>query len=651
MIPGSFHILYDDRRPVKNRQEATRTLWSEIMNISEWSERARQAMGPGTGLFDRHMDIMREMVRIDSRSFNVNEFPGDRTEPSDMQDILKLAEIYLRDIGFSNIRINLSPDGSRPAFPILMAELMSGDTKPTLLMYAHLDKQPYMDDHRFIKWDGFPPTELRWNRDQSRAYGRGAADDLSGVVAIGMAVDAVLQSIGFDSTNPSPEILEALPCNIKIIFETEEESGSHSLIDQILQNKPFFQDADCVIITDVTNPEAGQPGLTTSLRGIVQVNTTARKTDPSVALDAQTALYKTLATLVHDDHSLAVQAIRDRDIPVTTEEHNGYTLIPLSVDMQRHLAGLLPKTRLTVAEDKADIIQAQLRTSYANVRPGHRVAGGVVFGAAGARIFFHLNGKLDREEFINAINATLQTLNPFQLKLRVQEAPEQTENSLALDVVVQSATKDPHSGVSGGPFPVPELQLARMVDTLIDTHGRLAPASLQKFMQPDGPITALSTQALHAEHNGTAHPFEDSTAKALVEVRLAPGNSEDAAGEETKAHLQKHVPAGFDLQFDNDKGGAPWITSIEHPAFGLMLESLKAGYGVEPCIFGCGGSIPFVAKLMDALGNLPPLCIAPYDQDCRMHEPGESLSVADLVGCARSVAHFMLHSPKAFPKQ
>lgn len=621
------------------------------MNLSEWSDRARQDLDPSSELFDRHMDIMRKMVRIDSRSFNVNEFPGDRTEPSDMQEILELAGTYLRDIGFSNIRTNTSPDGSRLPFPILMAELLSGDTKPTLLMYAHLDKQPYMDDHRFIKWDGFPPTELRWNRDKSRAYGRGAADDLSGVVAIGMAVDTVLQSIGYDSAHPSAEILETLPCNIKIIFETEEESGSHSLIDQIIQNKTFFQDADCVIITDVTNPDAGRPGLTTSLRGIAQINTTVHKSDPSNKLDAQTALYKTLATLIHDDHSLAVQAIREQDTPVTPEERNGYQQVPLTVEMQRNLAGLLPETRLTVPEDKADIIQAQLRTSYANVRPGHRVAGGVVFGAAGTRITFHLDGRLDREPFLNSIRAVLGSLNPFQLKLRIHEVPEQPENTLALDVVIQSAEKDPHSGVSGGPFPIPELQLAKIIDALIDTQGQLAPASLKSFMHPKGPVTALSTQALHAEHNGNVHPFDNPTAKALVEFRLAPGNTEDAAGEAAKSFLRQHVPAGFELQFDNDKGGSPWSTSIEHPAFVLMLEALEVGYGVEPCIFGCGGSIPFVAKLMDALGNLPPLCIAPYDQDCRMHEPGESLSVIDLVGCARSVVHFMLHSAQAFPKK
>ena len=72
------------------------------------------------------------------------------------------------------------------------------------------------NDDKFKKWGGVAPTELRWNADRTRAYGRGAADDLSGVVAIGMAIDATLKAIGYDSENPLAEKLQALPCNIKI---------------------------------------------------------------------------------------------------------------------------------------------------------------------------------------------------------------------------------------------------------------------------------------------------------------------------------------------------------------------------------------------------------------------------------------------------
>ena len=100
----------------------------------------------------------------------------------------------------------------------------------------------------------------------------------------------------------------------------------------------------------------------------------------------------------------------------------------------------------------------------------------------------------------------------------------------------------------------------------------------------------------------------------------------------------------------DDKGGPPWMTAIDHPAFPLMLDALRTGYGTEACLYGCGGSIPFVAKLMEALGNIPPLCLGAYDPDCRMHEPGESLSMADLLGCSRSIVQFMFNAQSAFSK-
>ena len=619
------------------------------MNPSAWDENARQSIQAGSDLVQWHMDIMKEMVRIDSRSFNVNEFEGDRTTPTDMQEILAVAEKYLRDIGFPYVHINVPPPGPDRSTPILMAEIKSGKNKPTILMYAHLDKQPYMDDQNFEKWDGHPPTELRWNEDGTRAYGRGAADDLSGVVAIGMAVDALLRPIGFDANHPDPELLEQLPCNIKVIFETEEESGSHTLIPQILQNRDFFASSDCVIITDVTNPDTGIPGLTTSLRGIVQFKVHMLATDPHPAVDEQTALYKVLSTLINEDHSLAVKEISHADVPVTEEERNGYEKIPTTLEALREQAGLLPETHLTVPADKVDVISAQLRTSYANVRPGHRVAGGVVFGSAGVHIHFQTEGLEDRPGFLRWLDTAIRSCNRFGLKITFRELPK-TE-SLTVELILQSAVKDPHSGITGGPFPIPELQLAQMVDGLLGWNGQMIPEGWQKYFESDGGIRNISVHALHVEHDGTARRFEVPSAKAQVEIRLAPGHNETAAAGHLKEHLLKKVPPGFSIQLEEDKGGPPWMTGIEHPAFPLMLESLKTGYGHDPCLYGCGGSIPFVAKLMDALGSIPPLCLGAYDPDCRMHEPGESLSMADLLGCTRSIVHFMLASPSAFPRR
>ncbi len=615
---------------------------------SEWDSQAREAIQVGSPLVERHLKMMAKMVRIDSRSFGVNEFEGDRIAPSDMQEILELAADYLKDVGFDFIKINRPPPGPERAPPILMAEILSAPDQPTLLMYAHLDKQPYMDDGRFAKWDGVPPTELRWNEDRSRAYGRGAADDLSGVIAIGMAIDALLKTGpgGPKDAEHAPE--PRLPCNVKVIFETEEESGSHSLIKQILQNKEFFITSDAVIITDVVNPDTGVPGLTTSLRGIIQMEGFMRKVHGENKIDEQTALYKVIASLVREDQSLAVTAIANADHPVTEEERRGYELIPTSLKALRSSAGLLPETSLTVPSNKVAVIESQLRKSYANARPGHRVTGGVVLGTAGARLTFRVHQPVDRNGWVDFLETALQKLNTFHLKL-IMDSTHQTD-WVSLDVVLQSSVKDPHSGVTGGPFPVPEIQLARMIDQMIGLDGKISFPGLEKYFAPGGGISEVTVQALHTEPDGTRRLFSDPIAKSLIEIRLAPGNDEMVAAQHLKTHLFQNVPPGFSLELKEDKGGSPWSTGIDHPAFPLMLKSLEVGYEHTSCLYGCGGSIPFVAKLMTALGNVPPLCIGPYDQDCRMHEPGESLSMPDLLGCARAIAHFMIHCPNAFSK-
>ena len=588
---------------------------------------------PDSELVQKHLKTLEQMVRIDSRSFGVNEFEGDRTTPSDMREILECARDYLLEIGLSVVKINNS------RFPILMAETFVSEEKPTVLFYAHLDKQPYMDDGRFKKWGGTPPTQLRWNEDRSRAYGRGAADDLSGVVSIGMAIDAIFKHVGIKTGENPKEKISQLPCNIKIIYETEEESGSHSLIDQIHENEEFFKGIHCVVITDVVNPAQGKPGLTTSLRGIIQMDVTVGMGSKEMAVDEQTALYKLLATLIREDHSLGIPKISNADRLVTDAEREGYVRVPTSVSALKEAAGLLPNTRLTVSEDVPSMLIAQLRTSFANARPGHRVTGSVILGAAGARLTFP--GIRDSKEFKRRLEKILTEKNRYNLELKIEIV-----SPLSIDIILRSSEKDPHSGVNGGPVPVAELQLACMIDELISSDGQWHP-QLEE-MRTAEETNRVQVQALRVDHDLTSQLFEEKSARSWVEIRLAPGNNEFQAEEALRSHLEKNLSPGFELDIKADKGASPWMTEIAHPVFPLILNSLEKGFGEKACLYGCGGTIPFVAKLMQALGNVHPLCLGAYDPACRMHEPGESLSMPDLMGCTRAIIYFLLRIDEGY---
>ena len=93
------------------------------MNPKILDDFATTEIRPDSNLVLKHLRVLEKMVRIDSRSFSVNEFKGDRKTPSDMKDILDCASNYLREIGFKKIKINTPPENCANSTPILLAEL------------------------------------------------------------------------------------------------------------------------------------------------------------------------------------------------------------------------------------------------------------------------------------------------------------------------------------------------------------------------------------------------------------------------------------------------------------------------------------------------------------------------------------------------
>jgi acetylornithine deacetylase/succinyl-diaminopimelate desuccinylase-like protein len=193
----------------------------------------------------------------------------------------------LREAGMPEVQILSAerPDGT-PGAPAVVARRPAPAGAPTVLLYAHHDVQPPGAD---ADWDTdpFEPTE----RD-GRLFGRGAADDKAGVVAHVGALRVLGDELGVGVT---------------VFVEGEEEVGSPSFT-RFLHTYRDLLAADVIVVADSSNWKVGVPGLTTSLRGLVDLEVEVAVLDHAVhsgmfggpVLDAVTLLSRLVATL-HDD--------------------------------------------------------------------------------------------------------------------------------------------------------------------------------------------------------------------------------------------------------------------------------------------------------------------------------------------------------------
>lgn len=132
--------------------------------------------------------------------------------------------------------------------PVVYAEKIISPEAPTVLVYAHYDVMP-AEPLELWKSQPFEP-EIR----DGRIWARGADDDKG---------QGMIQVKGFETA------LEEglLRCNVKFIFEGEEEIGSPSLEAFCRQHKELLK-ADVILVSDTSMVSAETPSLTTGLRGL-----------------------------------------------------------------------------------------------------------------------------------------------------------------------------------------------------------------------------------------------------------------------------------------------------------------------------------------------------------------------------------------------
>lgn len=222
-------------------------------------------------------DELAELVAIRSVA-DPRQFPAEECER---------AAQWVRDkfigVGFSDTHLEETADGS---MAVVGSRTCGDPGAPTVLLYAHYDVQPPLDD---AAWRT-PPFQL--TEVDGRWHGRGAADCKGNIV---MHL-AALRALG-----------DAVPVHLKLVVEGSEEQGTGGLEAFVAANPELLR-ADTILVCDTGNASVGHPAATVSLRGMVNVVVTVETGRSEVhsgmfggaAPDALAALVEILATLRDD---------------------------------------------------------------------------------------------------------------------------------------------------------------------------------------------------------------------------------------------------------------------------------------------------------------------------------------------------------------
>ncbi len=173
--------------------------------------------------------------------------PSVSADPAHQDDLRRAAE-WVRDfVKRTGGEAELLPKGTRDLVIGDIPASSNGGGAPTVLIYGHFDVQPPAP---LDLWES-PPFELE-ERD-GWFYARGIADDKGQLYTLLKAAELLRAD-------------NALPVNIRVACDGEEEIGGHSIVEFLEEDE---RGADACIIFDggMTRPE--QPEFALATRGLV----------------------------------------------------------------------------------------------------------------------------------------------------------------------------------------------------------------------------------------------------------------------------------------------------------------------------------------------------------------------------------------------
>jgi acetylornithine deacetylase/succinyl-diaminopimelate desuccinylase-like protein len=263
---------------------------------------------------DRFLNELFDFLRIPSVSADSKFQP----------DMLRAAEFVKEKLLAAGLdKAEICPTAGHP---IVYAEKIVDASLPTILVYGHYDVQP-ADPYEL--WDSppFEPTiKVTKNHPDGAIFARGSCDDKGQIYMHIKAIEMMLADGN-------------LPCNVKIMFEGEEEVGSENLGVFVKANKEKLA-ADLILISDTSIIANDIPSVETGLRGLtyMEVGVTGPNRDlhsgvyGGAVANPVNVLCQMIASLHDAEGKVTVKGFYDKVAELSQEERDALEAAPFDLD-------------------------------------------------------------------------------------------------------------------------------------------------------------------------------------------------------------------------------------------------------------------------------------------------------------------------------
>ena len=250
-----------------------------------------------------------------------------------------------------------------------------------------------------------------------------------------------------------------------------------------------------------------------------------------------------------------------------------------------------------------------------------------------------------------------------------------------MEVRLQGAARDLHSGTYGGGAPNPIHAAAYLITQLKDENGiiripgffdKVRPVSeRERQMYRELPFGegefagSIGASAMPGEPghtlleriwarptldvNGIWGGYQGEGSKTVIpakagfklSMRLVPDQDPHEIYALTEQYLRAILPSGYSMEIVPHGEGKPVVTELESPAMRAAFAALEKAWGKKPVFNRMGGSVPIVADFQELLGIPIVLMGFGLDND-NLHSPNEKFDLINFEKAIESSRNFLL---------